>query len=154
MLRMLLFPVPVYWYVGCLWAVALAAPAAVIARRKNRSAAAWALLCALTGLFLGAAGCGWLALLATRDKLSMRMKYLGLKFEERIADALKLPSPVGNDLEKRILMVLAYNPQGLRIGALAQGLGQSWRHIQGLVNDMVARGKIRKDGESYFFNLE
>ena len=154
MFRMLLFPVPAYWYLGCLWAIGVSLPAYYLAKKKNRSPVAWPLLCGLTAFFLGIAGCAWLVLLFTRDKLNMRMKYLGLKIEEQIADALKLPSPVGNDLEKRILMVLAYNPQGLRIGALAQGLGQNWRHIQGLVQELQNQGKIRKAEDRYFFNLE
>ena len=154
MFRAILLPFPSYWYVGCLWAVGLAVPAYLIARRKNRTQPGWALLCGLTGFFFGVLGSAWLILLATRAKLSMRMKFLGLKVEEQIADMLKLPSPVGNDLEKRILMVLAYNPQGLRIGALAQGLGQNWRHIQSLVQELESRGKLRKIEDRYFFNLD
>jgi len=154
MFRAFFFPVPSYWVVGCLWAAAVAVPAYFIAQKKNRSQTGWALLCGLTSLFFGVLGCAWLILLATRAKRSMRMKFLGLKFEEQIADMLKLPSPVGNDLEKRILMVLAYNPQGLRIGALAQGLGQNWRHIEGLVQDLESRGKVQKREDRYFFNLD
>jgi DNA-binding Lrp family transcriptional regulator len=74
--------------------------------------------------------------------------------EERLAEALKLPSPVGQDLEKRILMVLAYNPQGLRINALGQGVGLGWRHIADLVEQLVAQGKIRKEEDRYFFNMD
>jgi len=154
MLRIFLFPFPAFWYLGCIWALGVSLPAYYLARTKNRSTVGWVLLCALTAFFLGILGFGWLALLATREKISMRMKYLGLKVEEQIADALKLPSPVGNDLEKRILMVLAYNPQGLRIGALAQGIGQNWRHIHDLVEALVTRGQIRKEDDRYFFNLE
>ena len=154
MVRMLLFPFPSYWYLGFIWALGASLPAFYIAKQKNRSVSGWIFLCASTAFFLGVLGFAWLVLLATREKVSMRMKYLGLKVEEQIADALKLPSPVGNDLEKRILIVLAYNPQGLRIGALAQGIGQNWRHIQDLVETLEARGKIRREDDRYFFNLE
>jgi len=154
MIRMLLFPVPGFWYIGLAWAVLTCVPAVLLARQKNRSMAGWAVLCALTGLFFGILSCGWVALLATRTKLSMRMKYLSLKVEERLAEAFKLPSPVGQDLEKRLLMVLAYNPQGLRINALGQGVGLGWRHIADLVEQLVAQGKIRKEQDRYFFNMD
>jgi len=154
MVRLFLFPFAHFWYAGLLWAIAASVPAVFLAHKKNRTAAGWAFLCALTGLFLGILAFGWVAFLATRKKLSMRMKYLGLKMEERIAEALRLPSPTEGNLEERLLMVMAYNPQGLRIGALAQGIGQNWRHIQGLVERLLQEGKIRKEGDRYFFNLE
>jgi hypothetical protein len=154
MLRMLLFPGLSVWYAGCIWALGVSFAACYLARRKNRSLFAWGVLCGLTSFFLGLAGLLWIVLLATRDKISMRMKYLSLKLEEQIADTLRLPSPIGNDLEKRILVVLAYNPQGLRIGALAQGIGQNWRHIGAVVQTLVAQGKIRKAEDRFFFNLE
>lgn len=154
MFRILLFPFPDHWYMGLLWALLASLPAVFLARKKNRSPGGWAFLCSLTGFFFGILGFSWVVFLATRKKLSMRIKYLSLKMEERIAEALKVPSPVGNDVEKRILMVLAYNPQGLRIGALAQGIGQNWRHIVGLVEGLTAEGKIRKEHDRYFFNLE
>jgi hypothetical protein len=151
---MLLFPIPRFWYVGLAWALLAGVPAVLLALRKNRSAGGWAFLCVLTGLFFGILSFGWVALLASRTKLSMRMKFLSLKVEERLAEALKLPSPVGQDLEKRILMVLAYNPQGLRINALGQGVGLGWRHIADLVEQLVAQGKIRKEEDRYFFNMD
>ncbi len=154
MFRMLLLPFPSFWYLGCIWALGVSLPAVYIAKKKNRSIKGWIFLCGLTAFFFGILGFAWLVLLATREKISMRMKYLGLKVEEQIADALKLPSPVGNDLEQRILMVLAYNPQGLRIGALAQAIGQNWRHIQNLVFSLEGSGKIRKEADQYFFNME
>lgn len=154
MVRMLLLPFPSFWYLSLLWALLAAASAAYLARSKNRSPAGWAILCGVTGFFFGVLAGGWIALLVTRTRLSMRMKYLMLKVEEQIADALRLPSPVGDDLEKRLLMVLANNPQGLRIGALAQGIGQNWRHIEGLVQHLMSEGKVRQNGDRYFFNLD
>jgi hypothetical protein len=154
MLRMFFFPGLSVWYAGCLWALGVALPACYIARKKNRSLFAWGMLSGLTAFFLGFLGFSWIALLATREKISMRMKYLSLKLEEQIADALRLPSPIGNDLQKKILMVLAYNPQGLRIGALAQGIGQNWRHIEAIVQTLVTQGKIQKQDDRFFFNLE
>ena len=154
MIRILFLPPFHFWYMGVLWGVTSAVPAFYLARRKNRSAGGWVTLCALTGLFLGVLSFAWVVLLATRKKLSMRMKYLRLKMEERLAEALRLPSQVGQDMEKRILMVLAYNPQGLRINALAQGLGLGWRHILSVVEKLTAQGKIRKEQDRYFFNLD
>ncbi len=154
MIRMLFLPLLRFWYVGLVWAVLACVPAVLLALRKNRSVGSWAFLCGLTGLVFGILAFGWVALLATRTKLSMRMKYLSLKVEERLAEALKLPSPVGQDLEKRILMVLAYNPQGLRLNALGQGVGLGWRHIADLVEQLVAQGKIRKEEDRYFFNMD
>jgi len=151
---MLLFPFPHFWYLGLIWAIAASIPAGLLARRKNRSAAGWVFLCSLTGFFFGLLGFAWVVFLVTRRKLSMRMKYLSLKMEERIAEALQLPSPIEGKLEERLLMVLAYNPQGLRIGALAQGIGQNWRHIEDLVNRLMQERKVRKEGDRFFFNLE
>ena len=152
--RMFLFPLPHYWYWSFLWALLISIPAVYLSRKKNRSIIGWTILCGTTAFFFGILGLGWLILLATRKRVSMRMKYLSLKFEEQIADALKMPSPVGDDLEKRILIVLAYNPKGLRIGAMAQGIGQDWRHIEDLVQRLVAQGKIRKMNDRYIFNLD
>jgi hypothetical protein len=154
MVRMLLFPGLTFWYLGCLWALAVSIPAYYMATQKNRNPFAWAALCGLTALFLGLLSFAWLILLSTRQKLSMRMKYLSLKLEEQIAGALHLPSPIGNDLPKRILVILAYNPQGLRIGALAQAIGQNWRHIGSVVQRLETEGKIRKEDDRFFFNLE
>lgn len=154
MFRIIILPFPQYWYLGLLWALIGSLPAVFLARRKNRSPGGWVFLCTLTGFFFGVMAFAWVVFLATRKKLSMRVKYLSLKMEERFAEALKIPSPVGNDLEKRILMVLAYNPQGLRIGALAQGIGQNWRHIVELVERLIEEGKVRKESDRYFFNLE
>jgi len=154
LLRIFLFPFPSLWYWSFLWAVLISLPAVYLARKKNRSIIGWTILCGITAFFFGTLGLGWLILLATRKRVSMRMKYLSLKFEEQIADALKMPSPVGDNLEKRLLMVLAYNPEGLRIGALAQGIGQDWRHIEDLVQRLVSQGKIRKTDDRYLFNLD
>ena len=154
MLRLFFFPVPSFWYLGCMWVLLTSLTMWFIARKKNRNPVGWILLSTITSFFFGVFGFFWVVLLATREKASMRMKYLGFKVEEQIADALKLPSPVGNNLEKRLLMVLAYNPQGLRIGALAQGIGQSWRHIEEVVQRLVSNGKIRKEEDRYFFNLD
>ncbi len=154
MLRILFFPFPSHWYFGLLLGLLTSVPAVYLASRKNRSRTGWALLCALTNLFFGVFGFAWLVLLATRPRLSMRMKYLSLKLEERIADALDLPSPIGDNLGERILMVLAHNPQGLRIGALAQGIGQNWRHIEDIIQHLLSEGKIRREEDRYLFNLD
>jgi len=153
-LRMFLLPLFRFWYAGLLWAVLASIPCFLLAQRKNRSLGGWLFLTTLTALLFGALSFAWVALLATRKKLNMRMKYLSLKFEERLAEALHVPSPVGQDLEKRMLMVLAYNPQGLRINALAQAIGMGWRHITDLVNQLVTQGKVRKVEDRYFFNLD
>lgn len=153
-MRALFFPFPDFWYFGALWALLACSAAVWLARIKNRSVLGWAILCGSTGLTLGVTGFAWVVLLASRRKVSLRMKYLRLKFEEQIADALGLPSPVRGDMEKKLLMVLANNPQGLRIGALAQGIGQDWRHVQDLVRLLVSRGKIRQDGDLYHFSLD
>ncbi len=150
-----LFPIAWhYWYWKCAWAVSLGLVALFFAHRKNRSLAGWAGLSGLFGLLVGSPALAVLVLLGTRKKLSMRMKYLTLKFEEDLADALRLPSPVGDDIEKRVLMVLANNPKGLRLGALAQGMGLDWRHIEEVVEKLRVRGKVRKEAERYFFNLD
>ena len=154
MIRPLLFPLPDFWYFGLLWSVFACSVAVFLAHRKNRSRAGWAVLCGSTALCFGILGFAWVALLASRKKLSMRMKYLRLKIEDQIADALRLPSPVRNNMEDRLLMILANNPRGLRIGALAQGTGHDWRHIQGLVRPLVSQGKIRKEGDLLLFNLD
>ena len=143
-----------HWFWKCIWLIILGVSALAIAHRKNRSLVGWALLGGVFGFFLGSLGLIVIVFLLTRKKLSMRMKYLTLKFEEDLAQALKLPSPVGNDLEKRILIVLANNPRGLRVGALAQGIGSDWRHIEEIVQQMLARRKIRKEGDRLFFNLD
>jgi hypothetical protein len=154
MMRAVFLPFPDFWVLGLLWASLASLSAVALARSKNRSAAGWGLLCGVTGLFLGILGFAWVALLASRRRLSLRMKYLQLKVEEQIADALGLPSPVRGKLEDRLLMILANNPQGLRLGALAQGMGQDWRHIQDPVRGLVLRGKVRQEGDRYFFNLD
>jgi hypothetical protein len=154
MLRPLFLPFPDFWYVGLVWTALACSAAIFVAHRKNRSKAGWAILCGLTALFFGTLGFAWVALLASRKKVDMRMKYLLLRMEEQIADALRLPSPVRGNLEDRLLMVLANNPQGLRIGALAQGIGQDWRHIHDLVQRLVSQGKIRKEGDLLLFNLD
>jgi len=154
MLNILFLPIPSHWYLGFLWGFLTSVPAVLLARSKNRSRTGWALLCALTSFFFGILGFAWLVFLATRPKLSMRMKYLSLKLEERIADALDLPSPIRDNLGERVLMVLAYNPQGLRIGALAQGIGQNWRHIENIVQHLLSEGKIRREEDRYLFNLD
>jgi len=154
MLRFFLLPLVDYWYAGLLWAVLASVPALLLARVKNRSAGGWVFLSLATSLLFGVCAFAWVALLATRKRVSMRMKYLGLKFEERLAEAMDVPSPVGQDLEKRLLMALAYNPQGLRINALAQAIGMGWRHITETVDRLVAQGKIRKVEDRFFFNLE
>lgn len=154
-MRSLLLPLSWHlWYVKCLWAALLALAALWLAARKNRSTVGWPLLCGAAGFFLGSPGLLLIVVLLTRKKLSMRAKYLTLKIEEDLARALKFPSLVGNNLETRILMVLANNPRGLRLNALAQGVGSDWRHIEETVQKMLLKGKVRKEGERYFFNLD
>ncbi len=143
-----------FWPWKCAWALFLAAIAVWLAARKNRTMIGWPLLSGIAGFIVGSPGLLVILFLLTRKKLSMRMKYLTLKLEEDLAHALKFPSPVGNNLEKRILMVLANNPRGLRLGALAQGVGSDWRHIEDTVQKMLLKGKVRKEGERYFFNLD
>jgi hypothetical protein len=143
-----------YWYWKCLWVFITGIPIFTIAQRKNRNRLGWLLPWGIIAFSVGIPGILGILLIATRKKLNMRMKYLTLKFEEDLAHALKLPSPVGNDLEKRILMVLANNPRGLRLGALAQGIGLDWRHIEDMVQKMLAKGKVKKADDRYFFNLE
>lgn len=154
MIRTLFFPFPGLWYLALAWAVLAGSAAVFLAHHKHRSRPGWAILCGLTALFFGVLGFIWVALLASRKKVSMRRKYLLLRIEEQIADALRLPSPLRGNLEDRLLMILANNPQGLRIGALAQGIGQDWRHIQDVVRRLVSEGKIRKEGDLLLFNLD
>jgi hypothetical protein len=153
-MRALFLPFPGFWHLGILWAVLASSAAVWLAHTKNRSVLGWAVLSGSTGLILGITGFAWVALLASRRKVNLRTKYLRLRFDEQIADALGLPSPLRGNMEKKLLMILANNPQGLRIGALAQGIGQDWRHIQDLVRVLVTRGKIRQEGELYHFNLD
>lgn len=154
MIRPFFFPLPDLWHVGLLWAALACGTALYLAHRKNRSKAGWAFLSGGTALFLGILGFAWIGLLASRRKLSLRTKYLRLRIEEQIAEALRLPPPVRGNLEDRLLMILANDPQGLRIGALAQGIGRDWRHIEDLVRRLVEQGKIRREGDRYHFNLE
>jgi hypothetical protein len=154
MIRSLFFPLPDFWYVGLSWAVLACVAAVCLAHFKNRSKVGWGILCGLTALVLGLLGFAWVALLASRKKINLRMKYLRLRIEEQIAETLRLPYPVRGNVEKRLLMILANNPQGLRIHALAQGIGQDWRSLQDLVLRLAAQGKIRKEGDRYHFNLD
>jgi len=153
-IRLLFFPLPDFWVIGLLWAAIACAAAVGLAHRRNRSKAGWALLSGGTALFLGILGFAWVALLASKKKLSLRTKYLRLRIEEQIAETLRLPSPVRGNLEDRLLMVLANDPQGLRIGALAQGIGRDRHRIEDLVRRLVAQGKIRREGDRYHFNLD
>jgi hypothetical protein len=153
-IRAVFLPFPDFWHLGLLWATLACSSAAYLARAKNRNALGWGLLSGATGFFLGITGFLWVGLLASRKRVSLRVKYLRLKMEEQIAHALKLPSPVRLNMEDRLLMILANNPQGLRLGALAQGMGQDWRHIEAPVRALLSQGKVRQKGDRYYFNLD
>ena len=110
---------PALW-IRTIIAVCLAAAAFLVARGKNRSQAAWPLFTALAALLFYPLGIVLLVVLALRRRITLREKYLQMKFEERFAAALRLPSPI-RSVEDRILATLVFNPQGIRIGALGQG---------------------------------
>lgn len=143
---------PALW-IRAIIAVCLAAAAFLVARGKNRSQAAWPLFTALAALLFYPLGIVLLVVLALRRRITLREKYLQMKFEERFATALRLPSPI-RSVEDRILATLVFNPQGIRIGALGQGVGANWRAIEPILERLVAEDKVRSKDNLYFFNIE
>lgn len=143
---------PALW-IRAIIAVCLAAASFLVARSKNRSQAAWPFFTALTTLVFYPLGIILLVILAIRRRITLREKYLQMKFEERFATALRLPSPISS-VEDRILATLVFNPRGVRIGALGQGAGANWRAIEPILERLVAEGKVRSRGDLYFFDVE
>ncbi|MFC1888899.1 hypothetical protein ACFL4G_03995 [Thermodesulfobacteriota bacterium] len=143
---------PDLWIIAIL-AVCLAAAAFLVARGKNRSQAAWPLFTALATFLFYPLGIILLVILTVRRHITLREKYLQMKFEERFAAALRLPSPISS-VEDRVLATLVFNPQGVRIGALGHGVGANWRAIEPVLKRLVAEGKVRSKGDLYFFNIE
>jgi hypothetical protein len=123
-----------------------------LADERHRSTVGWPLLGALLGYQVEVWALAMLVWLWRLPKLDLRQHYLELRAHERFARALGGPSLVGDHLEDRILMVLANNPDGLYINALAQGVGQSWRAIEGVVDGLVERRKVVLRDERYFID--
>lgn len=126
----------------------------LIARRKNRLPVPWATFCAIGGFAFYPAGALLLVVLLLRPRLSTRVKYLSLAMEERFCNSLGLPSPLKNNMEERILVVLVQNPKGLRIGAIGQGVGVDWRGLVEPMENLVRSDKVRQRQDNYYFNIE
>ncbi|MFN7952098.1 MAG: hypothetical protein U0610_10265 [bacterium] len=123
-----------------------------LAEERHRSALGWALVGAVLGYAVELWAFAALVGLWRLPKVDLRERYLELRAHERFAQALGAPSLVGDHLEDRILMVLANNPQGLHLNALAQGVGQSWRAIDGVVRVLVERRKVVQKDDLYFID--
>lgn len=123
-----------------------------LAEERHRSTVGWPLLGAFLGYQFEIWALAMLVWLWRRPRLDLRQHYLELRAHERFAQALGGPSLVGDHLEDRILMVLANNPDGLYINALAQGVGQSWRAIEAVLNGLVERRKVVLKEERYFID--
>ena len=143
---------PALW-IRAIIAVCLVAASFLVARSKNRSQTAWPLFTALATLLFYPLGIALVVILAVRRRITLREKYLQMKFEERFASALRLPSPISS-IEDRILATLVFNPHGVRIGALGQGVGANWRAIEPILERLMAEDKVRSKDNLYFFNIE
>ena len=126
----------------------------LVANRKNRIAGSWAAVCAVAGFTFYPVGVVLFVILVLRPRLSARIKYLSLGMEERFCLNMGIPSPLGDDLEKKILVVLARNPRGLRIGAIGQGAGVGWRSLEAPMENLLRAGKVLRRDDTYYFNLE
>ncbi len=123
-----------------------------LAEERHRSAFGWALLGGVLGYAIEFWAIAELVALWRLPRVDLRERYLELRAHERFAQALGAPSLVGDHLEDRILMVLANNPQGLHLNALAQGVGQSWRAIENEVRGLVERRKVVQKDDLYFID--
>ena len=123
-----------------------------LARDRHRSTLGWPLAGALAGWFLQVIGIAVPILLYTRGKIDLRRHYLELKYGERLLAALGASDLEHVPVEERLLMVLANNPEGLHLNALAQGVGKSWRAIEEPIERLRLAGKIHLRGELYFID--
>ncbi len=123
-----------------------------LAGERHRSTVGWPLLGGILGYGIEFWALALVVWLWRLPKVDLRERYMELRAHEKLSQALGGPSLVGDHLGDRILMVLANNPEGLRINALAQGVGQSWRAIEGAVGELVKQRKVVMRDDLYFID--
>lgn len=134
-----------------LLSAAVAATCFVLARRRHRSEMGWAVLGVAACLLFGGVGLAVPIWLASRDKVDLRRHYLELRAQERLLQVLGGPDLGATiSVEERILMILANNPGGLHLNAIAQGVGESWRAISEPMNRLVRQGRVCMRDDLYF----
>lgn len=124
-----------------------------LARPRHRSELGWSLLGGVASLAFGILGIAVPAWLATRGKVDLRHRYLELKAQERFLRMVGGPD-LGSTIstEERILMILANNPEGLHLNAIAQGVGESWRGISESMNQLIRQGRVHARDDLYFLD--